>query len=60
MTSGIYYLLFKNPHSPNIVFVVLVVVVVLFAIIEVLFPRVVIIVLGGTPIVVICKTANSD
>jgi len=59
MTSGIYYLLFKNPHSPNIVFVVLVVVV-LFAIIEVLFPRVVIIVLGGTPIVVICKTANSD
>jgi hypothetical protein len=58
MTSGIYYLLFKNPHSPNIVFVVLVVVV-LFAIIEVLFPRVVIIVLGGTPIVVICKTANS-
>jgi hypothetical protein len=58
MTSGIYYLLFKNPHSPNIVFVVLVVVV-LFAIIEVLFPRVVIIVLGGTPIVVIYKTANS-
>jgi hypothetical protein len=51
--------LFKNPHSPNIVFVVIVVVV-LFAIIEVLFPRVVIIVLGGTPIVVICKTANSD
>ena len=51
--------LFKIPHSTYIVCVVLIVVV-LVAIVEVLVPRVVSIVLGGTPIVVVSKTANHD
>jgi len=49
--------LFKIPNSPHIVCVVLIVVV-LVAIVEVLVPCVVVIVLAGTPIVVISKTSN--
>ncbi len=49
--------LLKSPHSPNIVFVALVVVE-LLATTEALFPRVVNIVLGGTPIEAIYKAAN--
>jgi hypothetical protein len=49
--------LFKTPNSPNIVVVVLIVVV-LVTIVEILFPRIVAIVLRRTPIVVISKTAN--
>jgi hypothetical protein len=47
----------KNPDRPN-PFVVVLVVVVLVAIVEVLVPRVVAIVLGGTPIVVRRETSN--
>ena len=49
--------LFKTPNSANIVVVVLIVVV-LVTIVEILFPRIVVIVLRRTPIVVISKTAN--
>jgi len=49
--------LFKIPNSTNPICVVLIVVV-LVAIVEVLFPSVVIIVLGRTPIVGTSKTAN--
>ena len=50
--------LFKIPNCTHVVCVVLVVVV-LVAIVEVLIPGVVIIVLTGTPIVVIGKTTNN-
>jgi hypothetical protein len=53
LTAG----LFKIPHRPNIVVVILVVVV-LIAIVEVLVPRVVRIVLRRRPVVVVNKTAN--
>ena len=49
--------LFKTPNSANIVVVVLIVFV-LVTIVEILFPRIVVIVLRRTPIVVISKTAN--
>jgi len=49
--------LFKIPNSTNPICVVLIVVV-LVAIVEVLFPSVVVIVLGRTPIVGTSKTAN--
>jgi len=49
--------LFKTPNGTNIVCVVLIVVV-LIAIVEVLFPGVVGTVLGRTPIVGSSKTAN--
>ena len=49
--------LLKSPHSTHIVWEVLKVVA-LGAIGEVLVPRDVRIVLGGTPIVVVSKTAN--
>ena len=49
--------LFKTPNSANVVVVVLIVVV-LVTIVEILFPRIVVIVLRRTPIVVISKTAN--
>jgi len=49
--------LFKIPNSTHSVCVVLIVVV-LIAIVEVLFPSVVVIVLGRTPIVGTSKTAN--
>jgi hypothetical protein len=52
---GPYKVLFKTPHTPHIVCVILIVVV-LIAIVEVLFPRVVSIVLGRTPIVVGSET----
>jgi len=50
--------LFKIPNCTHIVCVVLIVVV-LVAIVEILFPSVVVIVLGRTPIVGSSKTANS-
>ena len=49
--------LLKSPHSTHIVWVVLIVVG-LVAIVEVLAPRAVSSVLGGTPIIVVSKTAN--
>jgi len=49
--------LFKTPDSANPVCIVIVVVV-LVSIIEILFPRIVVIVFRRTPIVVISKTAN--
>jgi hypothetical protein len=49
--------LFKTPDRTNVVVVVLIVVV-LVTIVEILFPRIVVIVLRRTPIVVISKTAN--
>jgi len=49
--------LFKTPDRKNVVVVVLIVVV-LVTIVEILFPRIVVIVLRRTPIVVISKTAN--
>jgi hypothetical protein len=53
------FALFKTPDTPNSVVVVLIVVV-LVAIAEVLVPRVVRIVLGRTPIVVIGKTSLNN
>jgi len=50
--------LFKTPNSANIVVVVVLIVVVLVTIVEILFPRIVVIVLRRTPIVGISKTAN--
>ena len=50
--------MFKTPNSPN-PFVVVLVVVVLVAIVEILIPRVVRVVLCGTPIPRTRKTANS-
>jgi len=47
----------ETPHRTN-AFIVVLVVVVLIAIVEVLFPRVVAIVLGGTPIVVGVKSSS--
>ena len=55
--TGVINGLFKIPNSTNPICVVLIVVV-LVAIVEVLFPRVVVIVLGRTPIVGTSKTAN--
>jgi len=49
--------LFKTPDRTNVVVVVLIVVV-LVTNVEILFPRIVVIVLRRTPIVVISKTAN--
>ena len=54
---GFNSVLFKTPHGPNPIIVVLIVVV-LVAIVEVVFPSVVVIVLGRTPIVGTSKTAN--
>jgi len=51
--------LFKTPDRTNVVVVVVVlIVVVLVTIVEILFPRIVVIVLRRTPIVGISKTAN--
>lgn len=50
--------MFKTPDGTDSVIVVLIVVV-LIPIVEILFPRVVVIVLRGTPIVVVRETAET-
>jgi membrane protein implicated in regulation of membrane protease activity len=50
--------LFKIPHRSNVECVVLIVVV-LITIVEILIPSVVVVVLGGTPIVVGHKTPTN-
>jgi len=55
--TGVINGLYKIPNSTNPICVVLIVVV-LVAIVEVLYPSVVVIILGRTPIVGTSKTAN--
>ena len=58
IATGRYTCLFKTPHRPNTPPHTLIVVV-LVAIVEVLFPCVICTVLRRTPVVVVGKTANS-
>jgi hypothetical protein len=51
------FVLFKTPNCPNIVVVVLIVVV-LIAIVEILFPRIVVVVLCRTPVPISRKPDN--
>jgi hypothetical protein len=55
--SPFYFVLLKTPNGTDI-FVVVLIVVVLIAIVEVLFPRIVVVVLRRTPVPISRKTAS--